>query len=282
MRSKLTIAIVGAGSLGQALAVRLDEAGYRVKEVAGRGGASQRRARALARRVGARAVVVGRDDIRASVVWLCVPDRAIRGCAEALAGNGDWVGRVVLHSSGALSSDELKALEKRGAATASVHPLMTFVSGVVPGLAQVPFAVEGDPRAVKVARSIVRDLGGVVFAIRKGNKAAYHAWGAFASPLLLATLVTAEEVAGVAGIGRAEARRRMLPIVRQTIANYASRGPAGAFSGPIIRGDAAILEKHLRVLRRVPEARAVYLALARAALKNLPAKNKIQLRRVLA
>jgi predicted short-subunit dehydrogenase-like oxidoreductase (DUF2520 family) len=158
---------------------------------------------------------------------------------------------------------------------------MTFVPGVVPEFADVPFAVEGDASAVRLARRIARDLGGRAFAIDKKYKPAYHAWGAFASPLLLSLLVTAERVAAVAGVPREIARTRMLPIIRQTLANYAKRGPAGAFSGPIIRGDAATLEKHLRVLRRVPEAREVYLALARSALKNLPAKNKQQLRKVL-
>jgi predicted short-subunit dehydrogenase-like oxidoreductase (DUF2520 family) len=159
---------------------------------------------------------------------------------------------------------------------------MTFVPGVTPVLAGVPFAVEGDSSAVRVARQVARDLGGAAFVIQKKHKAAYHAWGAFASPLLLTALVTAERVAAVAGIPREAARKMMLPIICQTLANYVERGPAGAFSGPIIRGDAATLKAHLRILRTVPEAREVYLSLARSALKNLPAKNKKDLRKALA
>jgi hypothetical protein len=37
------------------------------------------------------------------------------------------------------------------------------------------------------------------------------------------------------------------------------------------------VEKHLGVLEQIPEAKQVYLALANAALKHLPAKNKKQL-----
>jgi predicted short-subunit dehydrogenase-like oxidoreductase (DUF2520 family) len=124
-------------------------------------------------------------------------------------------------------------------------------------------------------------LGGEAFTIRKQHKAAYHAWGAFASPLLVATLVTAEPVARAAGLSAAQARKRMLPIVRQTIANYEGLGPAGAFSGPIVRGDAETVRKHLQVLKKVPEARDVYLALARAALRYLPARNRAKLRKAL-
>jgi predicted short-subunit dehydrogenase-like oxidoreductase (DUF2520 family) len=160
---------------------------------------------------------------------------------------------------------------------ASVHPLMTFVRGVVPALYGVPFAIEGDAAAIRIARRIVRDFGGRSFAIREDRKAAYHAWGSFASPLLVALLVTTEQVAGEAGVSRAEARRRMLPIIRQTLANYEDRGPDKSFSGPIIRGDGSTLEKHLKLLRKLPDAKNVYLALARAALQNLPVKNRKEL-----
>jgi predicted short-subunit dehydrogenase-like oxidoreductase (DUF2520 family) len=110
---------------------------------------------------------------------------------------------------------------------------------------------------------------------------AYHAWGAFTSPLLIALLVTGEKVARAAGLSTAEARRKMLPIVRQTLANYAELGPAGAFSGPIVRGDALVVREHLKELKKIPEARAVYAALARAGLRYLPARNREQLEKQL-
>lgn len=141
--------------------------------------------------------------------------------------------------------------------------------------------MEGDAAAVRSARQIVRALGGEAFTIRKQYKAAYHAWGAFASPLLVAMLVTAEQLARKAGLSAVGARKKMLPIVRQTIANYGALGAAGAFSGPIVRGDAEIVRKHLQVARKVPEATQVYLALARAALQYLPARNRGQLKRAL-
>lgn len=279
---KPNIAIVGAGSLGSALAVSLQETGYRVAEIVTRAKpASRRRAQSLAKKVGARVVTIGKGPIESDIVWLLVPDREIRGCAEILARCEGWKGKVVFHSSGALSSGELRSLQRRGAVVASVHPMMTFVAGVVPYLAGVPFAIEGDVLAGKAAKRIVKYLGGEAFNIHEKHKPAYHTWGAFSSPLLLSLWVTAERAAELAGISKIDARKKMLPIIRQTLANYAARGPDHAFSGPIIRGDAATLEKNLRALQRLPEARNVYLALARSAVSNLPAKNRAKLRRAL-
>ncbi len=281
MAAKPRVAIVGAGNLGSALALALQRAGYAIEAVIARSrGESLKKAQKLAKQVGA---VASTDlsGVRAELIWFCVPDAAIARAARSLAEKVEWRGRVALHSSGALSSDELAALRSRGAAVGSVHPLMTFVRGSRPSLAGVPFALEGDPAAVRLARRVVQDVGGHAYSIRKKDKAAYHAWGTFASPLFTALLATTEQVAVLAGVNRKAAKQRMIPIVLQTLANYAAFGAAGAFSGPIVRGDVDTVKRHLRVLRSIPAAREVYSDLARAALQYLPAKNKSSLKQLL-
>jgi len=281
MAPKPRVAIVGAGNFGTALAVALQRAGYSIEAVIARSrGGSLKNAQRLAQRVGARAST-DLSEVRAGLIWFCVPDAEIARAARLLGKKIEWKGRVALHSSGALKSDELDALRRRGVAVASVHPLMTFVRGSRPALAGVPFAVEGDAAAVRVVRRVVGDLGGCAYSIRKKDKAAYHAWGTFASPLLTALLATTEQVAASAGVNRKLAKQRMIPILRQTLANYATLGAAGAFSGPIVRGDVDTVKRHLHVLRATPAARAVYADLARAALQYLPAKNKNSLKRIL-
>jgi predicted short-subunit dehydrogenase-like oxidoreductase (DUF2520 family) len=282
MAAKPQIAIVGPGRLGSALAISLKRAGYEISEIVSRNNAgSKQRARSLARRVGARVSPGDNARLDADIVWFCVPDREIASASRQLASIVGWEGKTAFHSSGALASDELNALRRHGAAVASLHPMMTFVNGSIASLQGVPFAIEGDKAAVLVARRVVKNLGGEAFAIRKQQKAAYHARGSFASPLLVALLVTGEQLARKAGLSAVEARKKMLPIVKQTIANYEALGPAGAFSGPIVRGDAETVGKHGRALAKTPEARAVYLALARAALRYLPARNRAQLKKAL-
>jgi predicted short-subunit dehydrogenase-like oxidoreductase (DUF2520 family) len=287
MAARPRIALVGAGNLAAALAVSLRHAGYTIAAVLthSRGqssrGQSLQKAKKLAREVGAQASIDPSMLESANLVWFCVPDAAITTAAQALASRLNWKGKVALHSSGALTSDELSSLRRRGAAVASVHPLMTFVRRSQPSLLGVPFAVEGDAAAVRVARRVLRDLGSHFYSIRKKDKAAYHAWGTFASPLLIALLATTENVGVLAGMKQGEARRRMIPILQQTLANYSSLDAASAFSGPIIRGDVDTVKRHFRVLHNIPAAREVYIALLRAALLYLPAKNKNQLRKLL-
>jgi predicted short-subunit dehydrogenase-like oxidoreductase (DUF2520 family) len=281
MGFKPRIAIVGPGRLGSALAQELRRVGYRITEIVSRNSiASRRKARALAKKVHGVAAMSS-PHLDADLVWFCVPDREIAKAARHLAQVANWKGKIAFHSSGALASDELNVLRRRGAAVASVHPLMTFVRASVPSLQGISIALEGDTRALRAAREIARDLGAEAFSISKSKKSAYHAWGGFTSPLLIALLVTGERVAHAAGLSPTDARKKMLPIVRQTLANYAKLGPAGAFSGPIVRGDAQVVRKHVKELKKIPGAKDVYLALARAGFRYLPLRNRKELEKLL-
>ena len=301
---KPTVAIVGAGRLATFLAIALHDCGFKITEIVARDTPrSRNRARDLAVKVGAQAVTAHSAALNATLLWFCVPDGVIRGAATDLAvqfaarvSNKDTSrhkdqnrsqnkrqrkARVAFHSSGALLSRELEPLRAAGVAVASVHPLMTFVAGTHPSLTAVPFAIEGDAAATRMARQVVRRLGAEGFPLPAARKAAYHAWATLTSPLLLAFLVTLEEAARAAGLTREDARRKSLPIIRQTLANYSRLGPAQSFSGPLVRGDIKTVEKHLAVLKKRPRAREVYVALARAALRELPMKNRDGLARLL-
>jgi predicted short-subunit dehydrogenase-like oxidoreductase (DUF2520 family) len=297
MPDDLSIAIVGAGRLASFLAVALHDAGVKVTEIVLRSSVRSRRgARAIAKKVGAKIVTAQSARLDAGLLWFCVPDREIGSAARALtraltrtltrtmarldSSRKNQV-RYAFHSSGALLGSELGALRKSGFTVASVHPLMTFVAGTHPSLDGVPFALEGDASAVRLARAVVRRLGAESFSLPAKHKAAYHAWATLTSPLLVAFLVTLEEAGRAAGLRRNDARRKSLPIIMQTLANYARLGGAKSFSGPLIRGDADTVGKHLAALKTHPGAREVYVALARAAMLGLPVKNRAGLARLL-
>ena len=255
---KPLIAIVGAGRLGTALAERLSQARYATRLV------RDKRAKTLP----------------ANIIWFCVPDAEIARAAKAFS-QVPCNAEFAFHSSGVLSSDALNALRKSGVRVASVHPLMTFVKGSVPELRGVPFAIEGDSAAVRGARKLIRDLGGRAVAIQKRDKVAYHAFATMICPLLVSLLVASEKTAGLAGISARDARRRMLPIIRQTLRNYEKLGPAGAFSGPIVRGDVETIRAHLEALSKTPSAKNAYSALASVALALLPHRNGRELQHLL-
>lgn len=281
-KNRPSITLIGSGSLAQALGPALRNSGYKIDSVVTRNASeSRRRAGRLARKLRARVINLQQFGPDAPIIWLLHTDDALAETARGLAMHPGWERKLVFHSSGALSSDVLAPLKRAGAYTASVHPMMTFVSGSTPEMSGVPFALEGDRPAVAAAKQIVRDLGAEAFTIASKSKVLYHALGSFSSPMMVATLATAERVGRAAGLSPAQTRKLMQPILEQTIKNYFSRGAAAAFSGPIKRGDLETVKRHLRQLQGVRGAGNVYRALARSALMELPSARKKEMLKLL-
>lgn len=279
--SRPSITIVGPGNLGSALALELSRLGYPIDAIVRRSTSKLTRAKALARRVKARLIVLGERPLTSDIIWLTVPDDAISDVARQLAALQPWKGRIVLHGSGARTSDELSALKKKGASVASAHPMMTFVPGRRPQWSGVPFDIEGDKAAVAAAHKIANALGANPYRIEKRNKTLYHAFGSFASPLVIALMSAMEQVAESAGVPPEQAKKMAWPLLSRTLDNYLRKDAGTAFSGPFARGDVQTVRQHLASLRRAPQAREVYLALARFAIERLPVKEKEALRKEL-
>ena len=276
------VALIGAGSLAHALGPALEDAGYSIDAVVSRSlPKSRRRATALARKLGSTLVALEEFQPTSDIIWLCHTDDVLAETANMLARRGNWKNKIVFHSSGALTSDLLAPLRRTGAHVASLHPMMTFVPGTEPDMAKVPFTVEGDRSAIAAAKEIVRKLKAHIFEIRKEAKVLYHALGSFSSPMVVATLVTAERVGKAAGLSPKQVKKVMTRILLQTVVNYVQRGAAAAFSGPIKRGDLETVRRHLHDLQKVPEASDVYRALVKSALRDLPAGNKKELMKMI-
>ena len=186
------------------------------------------------------------------VIVLAVRDDALEALVADLARSGA-VGRghVVLHLSGALTRGVLAPLSEAGAATGSMHPLMTV--SLEPARAArhfrgATFVLEGDLDAVGIADALVRRLGGVPLPLAPEAKPLYHAGAVFASNYVVTLLGEAARLLEEAGIGREAALAALLPLARATLDNIEAAGPASALTGPIARGDAATLRRHLSAL----------------------------------
>jgi predicted short-subunit dehydrogenase-like oxidoreductase (DUF2520 family) len=261
--------ILGAGTVGRALGRALREAGVAVNGVFRRVRAD---AEAAGRFVGAPAFWGAPPAVAAeAAVVLCpVADGAIAAAASAAAVAGCWRdGQVALHCSGPLAAVVLRPAVPAGVAVGSLHPLQTFPSaelgaGLVRGSA---FALEGDAPARLAGAALVAAVGGWSFPLAAEAKALYHAAAATASNHLVALADDATALAVRAGVPAADALRALLPLMRGVLDALATRGLPDALTGPVARGDAAVVRAHLdAVAAAAPERLALYRAAARRAL----------------
>lgn len=266
-----TLSIIGAGRVGRALGRRLRELGWKIGAVVT---SSEPSARKAVRSIGAghaRAFMT-RQVLAAQVILITTPDRAVAAVAEELAriGAEELRGKIVLHTSGALSSDALDPVRRCGAAVGSMHPLQTFSGVGVPPLDGKVFAIEGDTAAVRIARQIARSLGAVAVRIEGSKKPLYHAAGALAAGNVLALMEAATRLMAAAGMKRREAMRALLPLTRQVLENFERLGPRAAWTGPLSRRDYGVVAAHTEAMKDLPaEFAEAYEAVNRLAARVL-------------
>jgi predicted short-subunit dehydrogenase-like oxidoreductase (DUF2520 family) len=283
---KGTVSIVGAGRVGRALASVLRQRGWRIGAVVTRSAASARAAvRAI--RGGTPHAHTTADALSADLILIATPDDAIAPVAQELARLGrpsgasrasraarrPLHGKVVLHTSGALDRSVLQPLAKLGAATGSLHPMQTFSGKRVPKLKGIVFAIEGAPSARRTALAIARQVSGVPVVVASRDKPAYHAAGVLAAGHALALVESATQLLVRIGFPRRRAGQTLLPLMREMLENFERFGPRASWTGPVARGDSAVVAGHMRALRKYPpELAQSYAALARLGARVL-AKN---------
>ena len=259
-----TVGIIGPGRAGIGLGLALARAGYPVR-------LHGRHKTALPAPL---TLTVGPDDRpppwigEAGVLVLAVRDDALRSLALMLQHSQTVrAEHVVLHLSGVQGQEALGPLVTSQAALGSLHPLQTISDpeGAPERLKGAWAAVEGMPRAVEVAERLARDVGLKPFRLATKHKAVYHAGAVFASNYFVVIEAVAQRLLRHAGLTDAEAWQALRPLVEGTLANLSKQQPAEALTGPVMRGDAETVVRHLESL--TIDDQNLYRLLGRAALE---------------
>lgn len=254
------VAVIGGGRVGLSLARALVRSGRAVAVLG-------RHATALPAPLEPATAVWEPAIAAADLILIAVPDDAIGEVALALArGGAVSASHVVLHTSGIHDRTALAALYSSHAGLGSWHPLQTFSRprGEPEGLAGSPAVIEGDQRALASGRELAALLHlRPVVEIPADQKPLYHAAAVLASNYLVVLADMATRLTRSAAGGPVP-DTFFLPLMRRALTHLGD-GAGAALTGPIVRGDAGTVARHLAALQE-PE-RAVYLALARETLQ---------------
>ena len=256
--------VLGAGRAGRGLARALRASGVVVTGLHGR-----------------RADASGPDPVTAgplppalggaTVVLVAVQDAALDDALDELMAASLPALAVVLQASGSAEPVRLAELRRRGHPAGTFHPLLPLADPArAPELLRSGWiGVDGDPPAIAAAGRLARALGASTVEIPRGEKARYHAAAVFASnfPTVLAAI--AERLMREAGVAEASAAAAVRALLAAAAANVARGDTRAALTGPVVRGDAVTVRRHLDALATDDQARDVYRCLSRAALSML-------------
>jgi predicted short-subunit dehydrogenase-like oxidoreductase (DUF2520 family) len=247
----MRVYILGAGKVGRSLGRAIRASGWPVTVRPARKG-------------------LPRKPIVADLLVLAVRDRDLAPLAAKLA-EKRLVGRrtACVHVAGALGPDALEPLRAVSAGVAQMHPMISFASvSFAPTLARGNVRVEGDVRAVRRAKSLALRLGMTPRTLPGLDAVGYHAAAGLLANGAAALAAVSAELLARSGVPRQEAPRLLGPLLRSVAENVERLGFPDALTGPVRRGDAAGVAKHLNLLADLlPEAVPLYKA---AGLAQLP------------
>lgn len=188
------------------------------------------------------------------VVLLTVPDDAISHVSANLAAllahrTQGQSHSVILHCSGAMGLEPLRPLQALGYAVGSLHPLQSFACPDGTQLQHIYMAVAGDEEAQNAANRLVSLLGSISFTVPDDKRAVYHGAACFASNFIVTAMAVGQSLLRPFMATQADAAKALLPLIMGTMHNIAQQDDFGkALTGPIARGDAGTVAKHVAAL----------------------------------
>ncbi len=260
------LGFIGAGTVGTALAVRLNQKGYPVVAVSSKNHAS---AEKLAREINGCRAVGSNQAVAdaAALIFITTPDGTIPQVAREVR----WrPGQGVVHCSGAESTAILEPARKLGAIPGAIHPLQTFASPrqAIENLPGSTFAVEAEEPLLATLKKIALDLDGKWIELKPEDKVLYHAAAVMACNYLVTLVKLATDLWQTFDVPVKDASQALLPLLQGTLNNISSVGIPDCLTGPIARGDMGTLRKHVEALKKAcPDILVTYRELG---LKTIP------------
>jgi predicted short-subunit dehydrogenase-like oxidoreductase (DUF2520 family) len=260
----MTIGFIGAGKVGFTLGKYFSEHGLQVAGYYSRGTDSAVKASEFTDTKPYEEM--GEIVKDCDVLFLTVPDGVISEVFEDLR-KYPIEGKVICHASGAMTSkDGFPGIEDTGAFGYSVHPLFAVSDKyhAYEELEDVFFAVEGTDPIDKIG-AILTEAGLKWQLIDPDGKTKYHLAAAIASNLVVGLLGFSQELFNEVGFTKLDALKAMTPLTSGNVSHVLKDGPAKALTGPLERGDAGTLKKHLSVLDSEDD-RELYILLSKKLL----------------
>jgi predicted short-subunit dehydrogenase-like oxidoreductase (DUF2520 family) len=213
----------------------------------------------------------------AALTLIAVPDAEIEGVAGELRMPP---GGVAAHTCASFDAGVLRPLRPAG----SLHPLRSFADpeGAAARFEGTACAIDGDAAARRVLRRFVRAIGGAPIGVKPGRKALYHAGAVFASNYVVALMEASLRLFEEAGIRRSAAIGPLAALAEGTLANIRAVGIPQALTGPIERGDAATVSRHVSAMMngRMTGLCSAYVSLGMLTGRVAKAKGSLKGRRL--
>lgn len=242
----MKIGFIGAGKVGTGLGIYFKNHGYMLS-----GYYSKTALSAETAAIATQSKFYQKDEelvCDSDIIFITTSDDQIETVCQSLANRKAFLlNQLVIHCSGALSSSILRSAKQCGCFVYSLHPLQSFadVTSAVADLPKTVFSLEGDIEKIHVLEELLQQTSNPYFIIQPETKILYHAAACIISNYLVTLMDQGITVLDRIGINREKSFKAMMPLIMGTIKNIEQFGTEKALTGPIARGDAQTVQRHI-------------------------------------
>lgn len=241
----MRISLIGAGNLATRLGIALKAAGHTFVQVYSR---TETSARSLADLLGAEAVVKPEALTEVDLLICALKDDVLPEVLNRLpVGNA-----VLVHTAGSMPMDVLQSF---AAKFGVFYPLQTFNKNRQVDFGTIPIFVESsDPQTLQLLHEFAASLGSTVYEINSEERLKLHLSAVFACNFVNYLYSVSNDLLAQQGLSF----EVLKPLILETAAKVMDNEPSKVQTGPAVRFDHTVMDKHLAQLETHPAWKALY------------------------
>lgn len=246
------LTIIGVGKVGSALAIELSAKGFEIDTLVDR---NLSRLKKIKFKCKCKNIFISLnpDVIKNSDVFiLCLKDDDIKKYIKGIK-KFNFKGKILLHTSGLLTSDVFKTLNAENINVGTFHPAQTFTKLSFKSdklLSEIYFGIEGGKNAMDFVKLAIKKLNSGYISIPKNKKVLYHLSCVVSSNFLIANFYLLKKFSKSLNIKESKFLEILKPLFDNTVKNIHDAGVAVSLTGPVSRGDINTINSHLNLLHR--------------------------------
>ncbi|HET9570990.1 MAG TPA: Rossmann-like and DUF2520 domain-containing protein [Bacteroidales bacterium] len=246
----MRISLIGAGNLATRLGIALKAAGHEFVQVYSR---TESSAEALAHLLGAEPVVHPEAVYPDTTLYICaLKDDVLPDVLSKMeVGNG-----ILVHTAGSLSLEVLQPFAKKNGV---FYPLQTFSKDREVDFKSIPLFLETSNEEVRdILGQLAVNLGSEAHEITSEQRLHLHLSAVFACNFVNYLYTISSDLLAEQNLPF----EVLKPLILETAAKVQNNAPANVQTGPAVRFDRTVINKHLALLEKYPVLKSLYKELS--------------------
>ena len=253
--NKVSIAFIGSGNVATKLAMSLYQKDVCITQVYSK---TMDNAKTLANSVNAEAInSISQISDNNDIIIISISDNALK----ELDFSNLPKQAIVCHTSGSVGLEVINSCNNYGV----FYPLQTFTKDTEVDITEVPFCIEANnPKNLEILISLASRLSKNVSEVNSQERAKMHLAAVFACNFTNAMYSIAEDLMLQSNLNFDYLR----PLIKETAAKTISNSPQEIQTGPAVRNDRNIIDKHISDLHNNNDYKDLYALMSKIIYKN--------------